>query len=300
MLLQWERCCALPCLLVAAGVPNLAGTWGGRIAGLAEKDSGSIRIGVGGWTFEPWRGIFYPEKLPQKRELEYAARQLTTIEINGTYYGSQKPESFRKWYDETPEGFVFSLKASRYSTNRRVLAEAGESIERFFKSGVLELKEKLGPVNWQFMPTKKFDADDFEAFLKLLPKQIGGRKIRHVVEARHESFRNAEFVAMLREYGVAAVIAGDSEFPQIADITADFVYARIMGTQVDEPLGYPDKALDLWAKRAKLWAAGKLPKDLAPVEPVKTDGKARDVFLYVISGAKVRNPAAAQALIERI
>jgi uncharacterized protein YecE (DUF72 family) len=267
---------------------------------LTEKHSGTVRIGVGGWTYGPWRGSFYPDKLPQKRELEYAAGQLTTVEINGTYYGSQKPESFRRWHDETPEGFVFSLKASRYSTNRRVLAEAGDSIERFFRSGVLELKEKLGPVNWQFMPNKKFDEADFAAFLKLLPKKIDGRTIRHVVEVRHESFRNAAFIAMLREYGVAAAIAGDAQFPQIADITTNFIYARIMGTQMDEPLGYPGKALDLWAKRAKLWAAGKIPKDLAQVVPSKPDGKARDVFLYVISGAKVRNPAAARALIERI
>jgi uncharacterized protein YecE (DUF72 family) len=268
--------------------------------GLTEKRSGTVRIGVGGWTYGPWRGSFYPDKLPQKRELEYAAAQLGTIEINGTYYGSQKPESFRKWHDETPEGFVFSLKASRYSTNRRVLAEAGDSIERFFKSGVLALKEKLGPVNWQFMPTKTFDEADFEAFLKLLPKQIDGRIIRHVVEVRHESFRNAAFVAMLREYGVAAAIAGDSKFPQIADMTANFVYARIMGTKMDEPLGYAGQALDLWAKRAKLWAAGKVPKDLDQLVPSKPDGKARDVFLYVISGAKVRNPAAARALMARI
>jgi uncharacterized protein YecE (DUF72 family) len=267
---------------------------------MASTPSGSIRIGVGGWTYEPWRGPFYPDKWPQKRELEYAAGQLTSIEVNGTYYGSQKPESFRKWHDETPEGFVFSLKASRYSTNRRVLAEAGESIERFFTSGVMELKDKLGPINWQFMATKQFDAVDFEGFLKLLPKTVEGRAIRHVVEARHESFRHPEFLAMLRDYGVAAVVTGDSEFPQIADITAPFVYARIMGTQEGEPLGYPAKVLDLWAKRAKLWAAGDVPTDLNSVAPAKADGVARDVYLYVISGHKVSNPAAARALMERI
>jgi uncharacterized protein YecE (DUF72 family) len=265
-----------------------------------EQDEGSIRIGVGGWTFEPWRGTFYPDKLPQKRELEYAAGQLTTIEVNGTYYGSQKPESFRKWHDETPEDFVFSLKASRYSTNRRILAEAGESIERFFTSGVLELKDKLGPINWQFMATKAFDAADFEGFLKLLPKSLEGRAIRHVVEVRHESFRNPEFIAMLREYGVAAVVAADGEFPQIADVTAPFVYARIMGTQEAEPLGYSGKDLDLWAQRAKQWAVGEMPQDLQSVAAAKPDGRARDVFLYVISGHKVRNPAAARALIERV
>ncbi len=264
------------------------------------KSHGKIYIGVGGWTFEPWRGAFYPDKLPQKRELEYAAQHLTSIEINGTYYGSQKPESFARWHDETPDGFVFALKGSRFTTNRRVLAEAGESVERFMASGVLELKDKLGPISWQFMPTKKFDPADFEAFLKLLPKTLEGRAIRHAVEVRHESFRNSEFVAMAREHGVAIVIAGDSDFPQIADITAPFVYARIMGTAEKEPLGYSKKDLDAWAARAKDWAAGKAPSGLDAVSPGKADGKPRDVFLYVISGHKAHNPAAAMALIERV
>jgi len=266
----------------------------------AKNATGNIYIGVGGWTFEPWRGTFYPDKLPQKRELEYAAQQLTSIEINGTYYGSQKPESFARWHDETPDGFVFALKGSRFTTNRRVLAEAGESIERFMTSGVLELKDKLGPISWQFMPTKKFDAADFAAFLKLLPKSMEGRKIRHAVEVRHESFRVPEFVDMAREHGVAIVMAGDSDFPQIADVTAPFVYARIMGTEEKEKLGYGKKALDAWAARAQEWAAGKLPSGLDMVGAKKADGKARDVFLYVISGYKAHNPAAAMALIERV
>lgn len=267
---------------------------------MAEKKSGAIRIGVGGWTYEPWRGTFYPDKLPQKRELAHAAGLLTTIEINGTYYGSQKPESFQKWHDETPEGFVFSLKASRYCTNRRVLAEGGESIERFLTGGLLELKAKLGPINWQFMATKQFDPADFEAFLKLLPKSVEGRALRHAVEVRHESFRHPDFVALLRAYGVAAIIAGDSDFPQIADVTAPFVYARIMGSTEAHPLGYADKSLDLWASRAKQWAAGEAPEDLQYADHAKPDGQARDVFLYVISGHKVLNPAAAQALIARV
>jgi len=265
-----------------------------------SKSQGTIHIGIGGWTFEPWRGTFYPDKLPQKRELEYAASKLTSIEINGTYYGSQKPESFARWYDETPDGFIFALKGSRFTTNRRVLAEAGESIERFMSSGVLELKDKLGPISWQFMPTKKFDPADFEAFLKLLPKSVEGHKIRHAVEVRHESFRVPEFVDMAREHGVAIVMAGDSEFPQIADVTAPFVYARIMGTEEKEKLGYSKKALDTWAACAKEWAAGKLPAGLDAVTKQKADGKSRDVFLYVISGHKVHNPAAAMALIERV
>lgn len=261
---------------------------------------GRIRIGVGGWTYEPWRGPFYPEGLAQKRELDYAARHLTTIEINGTYYGSQKPESFRKWHDETPDDFVFSLKASRYCTNRRVLAEGAPSIERFLTSGILELKDKLGPINWQFMATKPFDAKDFEAFLKLLPQSLEGRALRHAVEVRHESFRNPDFVALAREHGVAIVMAGDSDFPQIADLTAPFVYARIMGTTEGPPLGYAEAALDLWAERTKLWAAGKAAPGLETATPAQADGTPRDVFLYVISGHKVLNPAAAQALIARL
>jgi uncharacterized protein YecE (DUF72 family) len=245
--------------------------------------SGHIRIGVGGWTYEPWRGTFYPETLAQKRELEYASRKLTSIEINGTFYNSQKPESFAKWHDETPPGFVFALKAPRYSTHRRVLAGAGPTIERFLSGGVLELKDKLGPINWQLMPTSKFEPADFEAFLKLLPGQVEGRALRHAVEVRHPSFQVSGLVDMARHYGVAIVIAGDSEYPEIPDVTAPFVYARIMGTKEGEPSGYSAAALDQWVKRARAWAEG-----------------GRDVFLYVISGHKVSNPAAALALIERL
>src|SRR5580704_11414633 len=259
--------------------------------------AGTIRIGVGGWTYEPWRGTFYPEGLPQKRELEHASRQLTSIEINGTYYGSQKPASYTKWHDETPDEFVFSLKAPRYAMNRTVLAEAGGTITRFFNSGVTELKEKLGPINWQFLPTKKFDAADFEAFLQLLPREIAGRRLRHAVEVRHESFRTTEFIALARKYGVAVVIAGDSGYPQIADLTAPFVYARIMGTKAGETAGYSDAQLKRWAARARAWASGSSPDDLQYVEPRAGDDEPRDVFLYVISGHKVLNPAAAVKLI---
>jgi uncharacterized protein YecE (DUF72 family) len=261
--------------------------------------TGKIRAGIGGWTFEPWRGVFYPDGLTQKRELEYASRKLTSIEINGTYYGSQKPASFRKWHDETPENFIFSLKGPRFTTNRRVLAEAGESVERFLTSGVLELKDKLGPINWQFAPTKKFDPEDFEAFLDLLPGSVEGRKIRHAVELRHDSFRTPEAVALARKHGVAIITACDSDYPQIADVTAPFVYARIMGTVDKEKTGYPAKALELWARRAQAWAAGGAPEDLETVAPAAKK-EPRDVFLYVISGAKHRNPAAAMALIERL
>lgn len=262
--------------------------------------AGRIRIGVGGWTYAPWRGPFYPDRHPQKRELEYSSRQLTSIEVNGTYYGSQKPESFAKWREETPDDFVFAVKGPRFATNRKVLGDAGESIERFFASGVLELGDKLGPINWQFMATKKFDAADFEAFLKLLPAEMKGQTIRHAVEVRHESFRAPAFLDLLKKHGVAAVIAADGHFPQIADPTADFVYARIMGTSEEEALGYSDTDLDLWATRAKAWAAGKAPEDLDYVAAAKARQSPRDVFLYVISGHKAKNPAAAMALIDRM
>jgi uncharacterized protein YecE (DUF72 family) len=259
-----------------------------------------IRIGVGGWTYEPWRGAFYPKGLPHSRELEYAGAKLTSIEINGTYYGSQKPESFAKWRDETPDDFVFSVKGPRFATNRRVLAEAGESIERFFKSGVTELKSKLGPINWQFATTKRFDPDDLASFLKLLPSSVDGLAIRHAVEVRNESFCSPDFIALARAHSVAVVIAADSEYPQIADVTAPFVYARIMGTVGEEEAGYPSAALDLWAERAKTWAAGGSPGGLKTVAAPAPDDRSREVFLYAISGSKERNPAAAMALIERV
>jgi len=267
---------------------------------MGEQTSGRIYIGIGGWTYEPWRGTFYPEGLAQKRELEFASRQLTSIEVNGTYYGSQKPESFAKWHDETPDDFVFSLKAPRFATNRKVLAEAGASIERFFTSGLMELKDKLGPINWQFMGTKKFDPDDFAAFLKLLPASHEGRALRHAVELRHDSFCHPDCIALLREHGVAPIVAGDADYPQIADLTAPFVYARIMGTVEEEPLGYSAQALDQWAQRARDWAAGRVPEGLTLVEPNQADATPRDVYLYVISGHKVRNPQSAMALIDRL
>ncbi len=266
---------------------------------MGSKTKGTIRVGVGGWTFEPWRGGFYPEGLAQRRELEFASRKLTTIEINGTYYGSQKPESFAKWHDETPADFVFAVKAPRFATNRKVLAEAGPSIERFLTGGLMALKTKLGPINWQFMATKKFDPIDFEAFLKLLPASHEGRALQHAVEVRHDSFRTPDFIDMLRAHGVAAVLAADGQFPQIADPTAPFVYARIMGTVEHEPRGYSDARLATWAKRAATLAKGRVPKRLhcvgsaAPQTP-------RDVYLYVISGYKPHNPQAAMALIEKL
>jgi uncharacterized protein YecE (DUF72 family) len=263
------------------------------------KPLGDIRVGIGGWTFEPWRGVFYPKTLPQKRELEYASGKLTSIEINGTYYGSQKPESFGKWREETPDDFVFAVKGPRFATNRRVLAEAGESIQRFFASGVLELGDKLGPTNWQFAATKKFDREDFARFLALLPKSVGDRPIRHVVEVRHDSFRNREFVDLAREHDVAIVVAGQSEFPLIADVTSSFVYVRIMGSSEAHDAGYPAAELDQWASRARAWASGGAPEDF-PTLASAPKPLARDVFLFMISGYKERNPAAAAALLQRL
>lgn len=262
---------------------------------------GTIRVGVGGWVFEPWRGTFYPKGLPQKRELEYASRKLTSIEINGTYYGAQKPESFRRWREATPPGFVFAVKGPRFATNRRVLAEAGPTIERFFDSGVLGLGEKLGPVNWQFLPTKKFEPADFEAFLELLPRERDGLRVRHVVEPRHESFRVPELVEMLRAYGIGVVLADSDEHPQIADVTAGFVYARLQRASARQKAGYAAAVLERWAARAAAWSAGLAPDDLDRVAaPERTPPRARDVFVYMIDGHKPKAPAAAMALIERL
>jgi len=259
-----------------------------------------IRAGVGGWTFEPWRGSFFPPGLPHSRELEYASRQLSAIEVNGTYYGTLKPASFKKWHDETPDNFVFSLKASRYATNRRVLAEAGESIRRFTESGISELGGKLGPIVWQFMPGKVFEAGDFEAFLALLPKQVDGLALRHVVDVRHESFMSPDYLALARRYRVATVFTDADKFPSFADLTGDFAYARLMMSEAGLETGYEEGALYAWAERARQWAAGGAPGDLPTLEEAPAQGKPRDVFVYFINGAKERAPAAAMAFLKRL
>jgi len=259
-----------------------------------------IRVGIGGWEFKPWRGEFYPAGLPQARELEYASRKLTSIEINGTFYRTQKPESFRKWAGETPDDFVFSVKAPRYATHRRVLAEAGESIKLFFGSGVLELGHKLGPILWQLHPNKKFEPEDFAAFLGLLPARVDGKALRHVIEVRHASFVDPVFVALARKTAAAIALVDSDKHPLIADVTADFVYARLQRTSEKVKTGYSPSMLGLWAKRAKIWADGGVPDDLATVGPQAPVKRQRDVFIYMISGAKARAPAAAMALIERL
>jgi len=260
-----------------------------------------IRVGIGGWTYEPWRGVFYPKGLPHARELAHASRHVTSIEVNGTFYRTQSRDSFRKWANETPDDFVFSLKGPRYAVNRRVLGEAGESIERFLTSGIAELGPKLGPLLWQLAGTKKFDAEDVAAFLALLPKTLEGRPLWHVIEPRHESFCCPEFVKLARDAGVAIVLADSDDYPAIADVTGPFVYARLQRSRADEATGYPATELDAWAKRARLWAAGGEPDDLPRFGDKSAAKKAkRPVFIYFISGAKERAPAAAVVLIDRL
>jgi uncharacterized protein YecE (DUF72 family) len=244
-----------------------------------------IRVGVGGWTYEPWRDNFFPKGLPHSQELAYASRQLTAIEVNGTYYSTFKPATFAKWRDETPEGFVFSLKANRFATNRRLLATARESIERFVGSGIAQLGDKLGPIVWQFMPTKQFDPQDFEAFLALLPKTVEGRELRHVLDVRHESFGSPDYLPLARRYGCTTVHTDSEKFPAIADQQSDLAYIRLMRSAADCATGYPPEVLGQWAQGALAWTAA------AP---------ARQVFVFLINGAKERAPAAALALIRQL
>lgn len=257
----------------------------------------TIRTGIGGWTFDPWEGTFYPEKLAKKRQLEFASRELTAIEVNGTYYSSQKPATFAKWAAEVPDGFVFSLKASRYCTNRKVLAEAGPSIEKFLTQGITELGDRLGPILWQFMGTKKFEPEDFEAFLKLLPAKQDGIALRHVVEPRHDSFRTPEFVDMLAKYDVAAVCADHHDYPMFPDVTADFVYARLQKGTDEVKTCYPKMEIGEWAERFKTYAAGGAPDDLPLIAPEReVEKKPRDVFAFFITGGKVNAPNGAREL----
>ena len=260
-----------------------------------------IRVGVGGWTFEPWRNNFFPEGWPHARELEYASRHLTSIEVNGTYYSSQKPATFAKWRDETPDDFLFSLKASRFATNRRVLAEAGESITRFVNQGIAELGPKLGPIVWQFAPTKRFDTVDFEAFLELLPGEVAGLPLRHVLDVRHDTFKTPEFLALARRHRAATVFTDSDDYPSFADVTGEFVYARLMRTDAKHADGLPAESFAALAACATTWRDGGEPAELPRVEPAPAAATAaRDVFLYFISGAKEKAPAAAMALLRAL
>jgi uncharacterized protein YecE (DUF72 family) len=244
-----------------------------------------IRVGVGGWLYAPWRGSFFPAGLPHARELAYASRQLSAIEVNATYYRTLKPTAFASWREQTPAGFVFSLKANRFATNRKVLASAQEPIERFVASGITELGDKLGPIVWQFMPTKRFDPVDFEAFLQLLPAQAGGIRLRHVLDVRHESFHSPAYLPLARRYGCTTVHTDSPQFPNIADDASELAYLRLMRSSAACATGYEPQELDRWAEGAHAWTA---------------KGPQRQVFAYFINGAKERAPAAAQELIRRL
>jgi uncharacterized protein YecE (DUF72 family) len=266
-----------------------------------SEQQGRIRAGVGGWIYKPWRGTFYPKGLRQADELAYATSHLTAIEINATHYRLQSPKSFRKWADTAPDGFVFSVKAPRLVTQQKVLAETGKFIERFFDSGIDELGDKLGPVLWQFAPFKKFEEADFGAFLEHLPHELNGAKLNHVVEVRHASFQDPAFIGLLRNYGVPPVYVDSEDYPSIADLTGDVVYARLQKGANAIDTGYAPKDLDAWAARAKLWAAGGMPDDLPVVDSAQSpDTKPRDVFVYFIHEGKLRAPAAAMSFIERL
>lgn len=242
---------------------------------------GVLHIGVGGWTYDPWRGLFYPADLPRARELDYASRHLTSIEINGTFYSTFKPTNWAKWRDETPEGFVFAVKGSRYCTNRKDLGGAGEAVARFVGQGLSELGNRLGPISWQFAPTKKFEPEEMAAFLALLPREVEGWPLRHALEVRHPSFKSERFLDLARAANAAIVFADHDKYPLIAEPTADFTYARLMRSRAEVETGYPEAELDRWAETARQWSAR------------------GDAFVYVISGAKERAPAAAMALIAR-
>lgn len=290
--------------MLSPGRGEMASGTGGSLRNDRNAVSaGAIRVGVGGWTFPPWRGVFYPEGLPHANELAYASERLTAIEINGTFYRTQTPATFRKWAGQTPAGFVFSVKGPRYVTHRGALKEAGDSVRRFVDSGLLELGDRLGPILWQFAPTKKFDEADFGGFLTLLPRAIDGRALRHVVEVRHQSFLTPAFTALLRASDTAVVFADHETYPSIADVTGGFVYARLQKGEDSIPTGYPLAVLDAWARRIRLWAAGGEPDDLPRVEPMReaqSSGPPREAFVYFIHGGKLRAPAAAMALLERL
>ncbi len=265
----------------------------------SPPEKSSVRVGIGGWDFDPWRKTFYPADVPKKNQLAYASRQVTAIEVNATYYRTQSATSFARWRDETPDDFVFAVKASRFATNRRVLGEAGPSIDLFLGSGLEELGLKLGPVLWQFMPTKQFDPDDFEAFLKLLPEKLGTHALRHALDVRHPSFCCEAFIALARKHGAAIVCSDSDDYPMIADVTADFVYARLMRARAEEASGYAPQAIDTWTAHARAWSKGETADAIEPIAKAAPK-KSRDVFVFFINGAKERAPAAAQAMLKRL
>jgi len=264
-----------------------------------HEAAGHIRTGMGGWVFPPWRGVFYPDGLVQKRELEYASRKVGAIEINGTYYRAPDASTYEKWAAQTPEGFIFSVKAPRLIVQARSLAGTGPRM-RSFLDGAVALGDRLGPLLWQFMPTRKFDPDDVAAFLDLLPEKHGGVALRHAVEVRHESFMEERWLELARARGVATVFTDSPKYPSLADLTGPFVYARLMRSESDQTTGYPAPQLKKWAARARAWAEGGDPADLPHTGAVSRNGEAKDVFIYFISAAKERNPSAAVALAKLV
>jgi uncharacterized protein YecE (DUF72 family) len=261
-----------------------------------------IRTGIGGWTYPEWRaGLFYPAGLRQADEQAYATRAVRVIEVNGTFYRLQKRETFASWYKIAPPGFVYSLKGSRFATNRKVLATAEEPVARFVDQGIVELGDMLGPIVWQLAATKRFEADDVAAFLQLLPRECEGVALRHAIEVGHESFACAEFVDLARKANVGIVYSEADNRVAIADRTADFAYLRMQGMHSDCPTGYAPADLDRIAGLCCAWEKGGAPLDL-PYAGDRADcvGHAGDVFAMMINGAKERAPAAAIALAERL
>lgn len=271
------------------------------LAGAAGVDAiDGIRCGIGGWTYAPWRDNFYPPTLVQRRELEYASRQLSSIEINGTFYSAQKPATYAKWAAQTPERFMFSLKAPGRVTQAGALAKAGAQAKAFIDGGLAEFGERLGPILWQLAPSRRFDPDDLAPFLDALPRTLDGRALRHVLEVRHSSFLTPQYLQLARERRIATVFTDSDEYPSMADITGDFVYARLMRSRAEVATGYPQDELDAWARRARAWARGRDNPDLPHIGAPQADGAAREVFVYFISAAKHRNPAAAVRLIDAL
>jgi uncharacterized protein YecE (DUF72 family) len=258
--------------------------------------AGNIHAGIGGWTYAPWRDNFYPRGLVQRRELEYASRHVTAIEVNGTYYGTQKPATYAKWRDEAPDGFVFSAKAPMRIMQSRTLAKTGPQVEDFV-GGIATLGDKLGPLVWQFDRGVRIDRGDFEAFLALLPAQAGGIALRHVLDVRDPAFVDAAYLDLARRHGCATVFTDSLEHPSFADLTADFVYARLMRSRAGVATGYPEAELRQWADRARTWAAGGEPAGLPRIDAAAASRQPREVFVFFIAAAKEHNPAAAMALL---
>ena len=271
---------------------------GANADGSAQR--GPIRVGVGGWVYAPWRDNFYPADLLRRLELDYASRHLRVIEVNGTYYSAQKPATYAKWAEATPPGFVFSLKAPRYITESRPLAHSGKGVDSFIYGGIEEMGDRLGPILWQLPPSRKFDADDLDAFLQALPRVLNGRPLRHVLEVRNPGFLCPAYVELARKHAIPTVFTDSPKYPSLADLTGDFVYARLMRSAEDIATGYDAAALDQWAAHARAWATGHDIDALPHVGAIQPPGPPREVFVFFISSAKLRNPAAAMALQERV